>query len=1056
MRNSNERGIAMISVMLVLILMSALLVGFTTVVMSDQRYRFIDRDRGQAFYAASGAIEKMTGDLGNLFLKNVAPTSTQVLALTDTAHQPVIDNIKWQAVNPPQPLPASQLTSYHCAGNPAAVPPVPAKEAKLVGTPGYTITFCADKASGKPTVSDDQLPIKMGPYEGLIALQTPYQIDVTAKSTAGGGEVHLIRTIEAVAIPVFQFGIFSDVDLEFFAGANFNFGGRVHTNGNLFLAQANGSTLTINNKVTAVSQVVRQVMSNTVPIANVGMNGTITLPTSSTGTRNMAVTEGSVQNGPTSAATVGPPSWQTISKTLYNSWVRNGATGARRLDLPLIAVGGSNPDLIRRPLHNEDKDTILYQERLFGKASIRILLSDKAEDFQTLPTVTNTAPIYLEGDWNTAFVAGVGGYPAAVGAFSTGPANLAAGHPPVALSAGIVGTTVLNNASTTATVNVNSTIPFRPAISLGGVAITCTGKAASSFTGCTAVGGGNIPGAIIGAPIYGPGGTAAGGISTSVGAVVVAGPGPMNITTALNGTTNFVPQPFFINNVMSNCTGWQAGPPQAFTNCTGLTANPTNNQPVIHNQFSNAGVGLLGGYLKIEVANAAGDWTDVTTEILSFGFGANNLAGAFCGGAATWDPTPNAIIRLQRLRDNTGACNYNTDATGARDSINWWPNALFDTREALLRDADPGTGPATIPLGGVMYYVTLDVKNLAKWFRRAAPYAAGSGNIARTDNGGYTVYFSDRRNNRDTDSKETAEYGYEDVVNTGAAGAPNTLLDTGEDFNGNHTLEVYGATPNYGGTAGAAVPGAGAPLTTTARPTTLIQRQVLRMNRPIIFRRALKLVRGDSINNAGGPLWGAVPATERITGLTIVSENPVYVEGDWNAYDAASFAVNAPHAATAIIADAVTVLSRNWTDIGSFNTPYINPPGAGRLRFNQSYYRFAALAGKGIAFADPAPPSVFGTDGGAHNFLRMLEGDNGVQTTVNYRGSMATFFYSRQAVGTFKCCSAQLLDGVVYSVPNRQFFFDTDFLTPSLLPPNTPVFRDINAVGFSQELRPGR
>ena len=57
----------MITTLLVLMLMSALLVGFTAVVMSDQRYRFIDRDRGQAFYAASGGVEKLTADLGNLF-----------------------------------------------------------------------------------------------------------------------------------------------------------------------------------------------------------------------------------------------------------------------------------------------------------------------------------------------------------------------------------------------------------------------------------------------------------------------------------------------------------------------------------------------------------------------------------------------------------------------------------------------------------------------------------------------------------------------------------------------------------------------------------------------------------------------------------------------------------------------------------------------------------------------------------------------------------------------------------------------------------------------------
>ena len=39
--------------------------------------------------------------------------------------------------------------------------------------------------------------------------------------------------------------MFSDVDLSFFAGPNFNFGGRVHTNGTLFLAQGDGGTLTL-------------------------------------------------------------------------------------------------------------------------------------------------------------------------------------------------------------------------------------------------------------------------------------------------------------------------------------------------------------------------------------------------------------------------------------------------------------------------------------------------------------------------------------------------------------------------------------------------------------------------------------------------------------------------------------------------------------------------------------------------------------------------------------------------------------------------------------------
>src|SRR5438045_9640544 len=86
--NSSERGIAMITTMLVLMLMSALLVGFTTLVISDQRYRFIDRDRGQAFYAAAAGIEKLTSDVGNLFLVNVAPTQTDLQNLVASTTSP--------------------------------------------------------------------------------------------------------------------------------------------------------------------------------------------------------------------------------------------------------------------------------------------------------------------------------------------------------------------------------------------------------------------------------------------------------------------------------------------------------------------------------------------------------------------------------------------------------------------------------------------------------------------------------------------------------------------------------------------------------------------------------------------------------------------------------------------------------------------------------------------------------------------------------------------------------------------------------------------------------
>ncbi len=66
---------------------------------------------------------------------------------------------------------------------------------------------------------------------------------MTAKSTTGHSEVRLRRELQTVAVPVFQFGIFGQNDLGFHAGPDFDFGGRVHTNASLYLAQGTSNEL---------------------------------------------------------------------------------------------------------------------------------------------------------------------------------------------------------------------------------------------------------------------------------------------------------------------------------------------------------------------------------------------------------------------------------------------------------------------------------------------------------------------------------------------------------------------------------------------------------------------------------------------------------------------------------------------------------------------------------------------------------------------------------------------------------------------------------------------
>ena len=69
---------------------------------------------------------------------------------------------------------------------------------------------------------------------------------------------------------------------------------------------------------------------------------------------------------------------------------------------------------------------------------------------------------------------------------------------------------------------------------------------------------------------------------------------------------------------------------------------------------------------------------------------------------------------------------------------------------------------------------------------------------------------------------------------------------------------------------------------------------------------------------------------------------------------------------------------------------------------------------------------------------------------MNYKGSIVSLYYNRQAVGTYKDGS----NNTVYTPPTRGYAFDSDFLTPSLLPPRTPMFRDTNTIGFTEYLLP--
>lgn len=393
-RQNPDRGFVLLTSLIVVMIMTGVIVSFVDQVNTEQRIGVNDLDSSNAFYAAEAGLEKQNADLSKLFQRTVFPTGAQLSALQSAAAQPTLPGISY----PEYQIEGGQSTALSsgisstatsiAVSSAAGWPPVGyfmvgSEEMTYTGISGNSFTGVlrggngttpSAHANGRMVSRSRVVTIAEGPNAGLSAQVIPF--DLTATAHAGsGGEVRLSRQVQLTLIPVFQFGIFSDSDLAFHAGPNFDFGGRVHTNGNIFIGQGNSTTLTLAQKVTAVGEIVRQVRNN--QVANTNHLGTVRVITSPGNYRDLALSEGSVVAGPASAAN---PNWPTLSLTTYNGNILNGNTGANPLNLPFVQGGAVPIELIRRAPASENSASLTGMSRLANQASVRILLSDAVGD----------------------------------------------------------------------------------------------------------------------------------------------------------------------------------------------------------------------------------------------------------------------------------------------------------------------------------------------------------------------------------------------------------------------------------------------------------------------------------------------------------------------------------------------------------------------------------------------------------------------------------------------------------------------------------------------------
>ena len=626
MKNARRqaRGFTLIASLLMLLLLSGIAIGLLMMANTEGKVGGTDLQNNLAFHAADCGIEKMASDLSATFHAVQSPTAAEICALSGSSYQPSMVGVTW--------------TQYSIAP--------------------------ASGCSGTLTATWGQ--ISSGPNQGLWAQIVPINMQTTA-DLMGGQEVSMTRGAQVALIPVFQFGVFSESDLSFFSGPNFDMVGPVHTNGDLYPFVGPGSTLTFHNKLEAYGNVVRTQLANGYSAAT-NYNGTVDIPTAtngcSTSTTNcvaMAAVgtnsgDGSVTGAgsavPQTTATYNTAPWNTFSKNSTNLMLINGnfynnvspepgnvpqGTGAKLLSMPFVNGSTFPYQIIRRPLSSDS--VALSQSREYNLAQIHVLLSDDPADLPGGATDVNN--VRLANTVGCSTVSGTSVPCTPYGIATSVPAGLPA----------LAGGSTYNTYFATA----SNAIP----------SINCASGSAVPNPNCppdwpyppapwtaamqASVGAGTDPNCVLLCPTGAPyisnnGGTVSGGNAPALiaGLSNVTPPSLFPCPTASVGgyPPNSLDYP-------TACTtaGWAAAP---YFPLAGSPSVPSLSELANADGNLTATWNLIDGWLRVEYLNNSGAWVPVTNEWLSLGFARGMTPPTATG---TNPINPHAILLLQEPAD---------------------------------------------------------------------------------------------------------------------------------------------------------------------------------------------------------------------------------------------------------------------------------------------------------------------------------------------------------------------------------------------------------------------
>lgn len=222
----SQKGIALIAALMMLAVLSTLFAAYFLLTQTEQRMSKGSKDSQSGFNAAEAALNLRAEEVRAIFKDYSLPSGTAPSGVSDCD--------------------AGNLGSgdYKC-------------QFYQFDT-GHQAVSYVSPASGNP-YSNILPPGEI--FVGLTAQEYRYTVRAVGRNRTKSNEAILDLGFFSRLIPLFQFAIFFQDDLEIFNGATFTVDGRVHTNGNFYLGPQTGGTTNLTGQVSVAGKFYRGLKS---------------------------------------------------------------------------------------------------------------------------------------------------------------------------------------------------------------------------------------------------------------------------------------------------------------------------------------------------------------------------------------------------------------------------------------------------------------------------------------------------------------------------------------------------------------------------------------------------------------------------------------------------------------------------------------------------------------------------------------------------------------------------------------------------------------------------